>query len=90
MMEERLHIRTLPGQKELLSRAAKARHLNLSQFVLQASLEAAQQVVREEEAIPLIKVSHAEFNWLMEVIEQPVQDLPALRQLLNEPTIWNG
>ena len=88
--EERLHIRTSPDQKDLLARAARARHLNLSQFVLQTSLAAAEEIVREEEAIPLIKVSAAEYDWLVRKMEEPPKDLPELRRLLGESTVWNG
>ncbi|MDQ3813725.1 MAG: DUF1778 domain-containing protein [Armatimonadota bacterium] len=93
--EARLHIRTSPSQKALLAQAARARHLKVSQFVLQTCLEAAEKVVREEEealaTIPtVIPVSAEEFAWLMEKLEEPPQEVPALRRLLAEAPVWNG
>lgn len=87
---ERLHIRASPSQKDLLTRAAQRRHLNVSQFVLQTCLEAAAQVVREEETLATIRVSAAEFDWLMARLEEPPQEVPALRRLLAEAPVWNG
>ena len=87
--QDRLHIRTLPRQKELLARAAKARHLNVSQFVLQTSLEAAEKVIREEE-VEVIKLNTADFDILMRKLEEPPQDKPTLRRLLTESPVWNG
>lgn len=93
----RLHIRTSPSQKALLARAARARHLNVSQFVLQACLEAAEKAVQEEkarDAVPevanVLKVSAAEYNWLLQKLEEAPQDNPALRRLLSEAPTWNG
>ena len=85
--EERLHIRTSPSEKALLARAAKARHLNVSQFVLQTSLEVAANIVRDEHTI---WVDAEEYDWLSKLLEEPPKDLPELRRLLNEPVAWNG
>jgi uncharacterized protein (DUF1778 family) len=86
--DTRLHLRTSPSQKELLSRAAKTRHLNLTQFVLQACLEAAEKVVKEQEAQSVIRVSAEHYDWLMQKLDEPPQDNPALRQLLSESPRW--
>lgn len=88
--EERLHIRASSSQKALLTRAAQTRHLKVSQFVLQTCLEAAEKVVREEESESVIRVSAAEYDWLMQKLEEPPQDSPALRRLLAEAPVWNG
>lgn len=91
--DSRLHIRTSPGQKALLAQAAQARHLNVSQFVLQTCLEAAEKVVREKAAQPdfasAIRVSATEYDWLMQKLEEPPQGNAALRRVLTEPTIWD-
>lgn len=97
--DTRLHLRASPSQKELLVRAAKTRHLNLTQFVLQACLEAAEKVVREQEAQEaqeaqqatqsVIRVSAQHHDWLMQKLDEPPQDNPALRRLLAESPRWN-
>lgn len=88
--ESRLHIRTSPLQKALLARAAEAKHLNLSQFVLQSSLEVAEKIVGEATKIPLVEVSDIDYDWLIQKMDEPPRDLAELRGLLNEPTVWNG
>ena len=87
LKEERLHIRTSPSQKALLARAAQRRHLNVSQFVLQVSLSEAERILKEETTIA---VSAEEYEWLMEKLEEPPQEVPNLRRLLAEAPVWNG
>ena len=93
----RLHIRTSASQKDLLSRAAHSRHLNVSQFVLQTCLEAAEKVVQEKQAqkdmekdMDVVRVSAEHYDWLMQKLEEPPQDNAALRRLLAEAPVWNG
>lgn len=88
--EKRLHIRASASQKALLERAAKRRHVNVSQFVLQTCLEAAEKAVREEEAPGVIRVSAAEYDWLMQKLAEPPQEISELRHLLEESAVWNG
>lgn len=97
--EERLHIRASSSQKALLTRAAQTRHVKVSQFVLQTCLEAAEKVVREQEAAQhaavqeaenVIRVSAEEYDWLLKKLEEPPQELPALRRLLADAPVWNG
>ncbi len=88
--ESRLHIRASSNQKALLSRAAQSRQVKVSQFVLQTSLEAAEKVVREQEAASVIRVSAEHYDWLMKKLEEPPQENLALRQLLAAPPRWNG
>lgn len=88
--EERLHIRASASQKALLARAAQTRHVKVSQFVLQTCLEAAEKVVREEEAQTAIMVSAEQYDWLMAKLEEPPLDNPALRQLFAETPTWSG
>ncbi len=85
--EERLHIRASQGEKALLAQAAKFKHQNVSQFVLQTSLEAAKEVVRNEQTI---WVDAEEYDWLIKKLDEPPMDLPELRKLLSDPVNWNG
>ena len=88
--EERLHIRASSSQKALLARAAQTRHVKVSQFVLQTCLEAAEKIVREQEAEDTIRVSAEHYDWLMNKLEEPPQDNPALRRLLADAPAWTG
>jgi uncharacterized protein (DUF1778 family) len=60
--------------------------MNVSQFVLQASLTEADRILREESKIVL---SSEQFEWLLKKLEEPPQDLPRLRALLTQPSDWN-
>ena len=91
----RLHIRTSASQKELLAQAAQTRHLNVSQFVLQTCLEAAEKTLQEQKErdaeIPgAIRVSADHFDWLMKKLEEPPQENPALRHLFAESPRWKS
>ena len=88
--ETRLHIRASARQKELLTRAARRRHINVSQFVLQTCIEAAQKIVSEDESLTTIRVPSETYDWLMDKLAEPPQEIPELRRLLSESVTWNG
>ena len=82
---EMLNIRASSAQKAMLAEAAKLANMNVSQFVLSRSLEAADEVIAEQR---LIKVSAAEYDWLMAKLEEPHQDIPKLRELFSKPSVF--
>ena len=84
--EDRLSIRASASQKTTLRRAAEAQHLNVSQFVLQTSLQAATRILEEEARIV---VSAEEYNWLIKLMDEPQRDLPRLRELLSKKPVWD-
>lgn len=84
--EDRLSIRANPGQKGLLAQAARARHMNVSQFVLQASLQEAERVVREESSV---LVSPEEYAWLIDVMDEATE-APRLREALTQRPVWDA
>lgn len=84
--EDRLSIRANSGQKSLLARAAKAQHMNISQFVLQASLREAEKVIEDETRIV---VSTEEYEWLCKVLDEPAMPAPRLRAALKQKAVWD-
>lgn len=84
--ENRLSIRANPNQKTVLARAARARHMNLSQFVLQASLGEAERVIREETQI---LVSAEEYEQLCQVMDEAPVPAPRLQAALRQKTVWD-
>ena len=84
--EERLSIRANPNQKTVLARAAKARHMNVSQFVLQASLSEAERVLQEETRI---LVSAEEYERLCQIMDEAPVDAPRLRAALTQRPLWD-
>ncbi len=85
--EDRLSIRASASQKMTLRRAAEARHMNVSQFVLQVSLQAATRILEEESRIV---VSAEEYDWLCKLMDEPPRDLPELRALLSQKSVWDA
>jgi uncharacterized protein (DUF1778 family) len=85
--EDRLSIRANTSQKTTLRKAAAVRHMNVSQFVLLASMKEAERILREETQLVL---TAEQFDWFMEKLKEPPQELPRLRTLLNQPVVWNG
>ena len=83
--QERLSIRANAQQKALLARAAGVRHMNVSQFVLQTSLQSAQQIIEQETQIV---VSAEEYEWLCKILDEPAQPAPRLREALKRPPVW--
>lgn len=60
--------------------------MNVSQFVLQASLQEAESVLREES---VLVVSPEEYAWLSRVMDEAIL-APRLRQALSEKPVWDA
>ena len=84
--ESRLSIRANSVQKSVLARAAKVRYMNVSQFVLQASLDAAEAVITQENRIV---VPLEEYQRLCEIMDEPATPTPRLRAALAEKPFWD-
>jgi len=84
--EDRLSIRANQNQKSVLAQAATARHMNVSQFVLQASLREAEQVIREES---VLAVSPADYSWLVQIMDEG-HPAPQLREALKSTPVWDA
>jgi len=85
-IEDRLSIRANATQKSTLRRAADARHMNVSQFVLQASLREAENVIKEEATLT---VSPEEYAWMSKAMDEATP-IPRLRKALAEPPVWDA
>lgn len=78
----RLSIRVSEPEKAILLQAASARHSNLSQFVLQASLEAAQAILADQSEFRLPPEQWEKFRARL---DDPPKVIPALHDLFSEP-----
>jgi len=67
---EQLQIRASALQKAKLAEAARARNMNVSQFVLNSSLEAAESVLADQSRIAMGGAAFARFSELLD--EEPV------------------
>ncbi len=81
--EDRRSIRANPTQKGIL---ARARHMNVSQFVLQASLQEAERVVCEEW---VVTVSPEEYLWLSRMMDEALP-APRLWEALAQKPVWDA
>lgn len=85
--EERLNIRTTAEKKALIARAAKKENKNISDFVLENALSAAEAVVVDDANFTLDKK-----RWTMfcAALDAPPRELPALRKLLTKQSVFYG
>lgn len=81
---ERIDVRLSPSSKALLQEAAKASHKNVSEFILEAGIVAANQALAERR---LFLLDEARWNEFQEILDRPVQKKPHLSKLLNEPGV---
>lgn len=82
-----LNIRASATQKAKLAEAARLQNMNVSQFVLSKSLDAAEAVIADQR---LVRVGKEEYDWLMAKLEEPPQDIPALRELFSRPSVFES
>lgn len=78
---DRVYLRTTREQKDLLRRAADIRHQQTTEFVLKASLDAAEEVIAQEERIIM---SERDFAHFVELIENPKPPTENLRKMMAE------
>lgn len=79
--EGRLSIRASEPEKAILAQAARARHLNTSQFVLQASLDAAHAILVDQTAF---RLATEEWEAFCQRLDAPPKVIPALAELFSE------
>lgn len=84
---EQLNIRASAEQKAKLAEAARIQNMNVSQFVLSKSLDAAEEVIADQR---LIRVSKEEHDWLVAKLEEPPKEIPALRDLFSRPSVFES
>lgn len=85
--ESRLSIRALKTEKTILEQAAQTRHMNISQFVLQASLDAAHAILTKETEFHL---SPDQWEIFYKRLDAPAKNIAALNHLFNEADPYNG
>lgn len=83
--ERRLSIRATEPEKAILAQAARARHTNVSQFVLQASLDAANAILMDQTEF---RLPPEQWEAFCQRLDAPPKDIPALRQLFSEPELF--
>jgi len=81
---EQLNIRASAAQKAKLAEAARLQNMNVSQFVLSKSLDAAEEVIADQ---LVIRLPADAFDRFAARLEEPPRDLSKLRELFSKPSI---
>jgi uncharacterized protein (DUF1778 family) len=79
---ERIDVRTSSSVKLLLQEAARVSHKNVSEFLLDAGVTAANQALADRRLFTLNDKQWAAFE---QALDRPVQDKPRLKDLLSTP-----
>ena len=79
---ERIDVRTSAPVKQLLQEAARASHKNVSEFLLDAGVIAANQALAERRHFVL---NDDQWQAFQQALDRPVQAKPRLKKLLSEP-----
>ena len=81
---ERIDVRASSSVKQLLQEAARACHKNVSEFLLDAGVTAANEALADRRHFELDARRWQEFQ---EALDRPVQAKPRLKKLLKEPGV---
>jgi len=81
---ERIDVRASTPVKRLLQEAARAAHKNVSEFLLEAGINAANQTLADRLRFELTPVQWDAFQ---AALDRPVVSKPKLKKLLSEPGI---
>lgn len=79
---ERIDIRTSAPVKQLLQEAARACHKNVSEFLLDVGINAANQALAERRHFVL---DDAQWQAFEQALDAPPQPLPRLARLMRNP-----
>ncbi len=80
----RIDIRASAAVKQLLQEAARACHKNVSEFLLEAGITAANQTLANRRHFGL---DNAQWEMFQQVLDRPVQSKPRLKKLLTQPGV---
>ena len=81
----RLGLRATPEQEAVLRRAAEVAHKSLTDFVLDAACQAAEQTLLDQR---LFMISGSRYQALLELLEQPERDNAGLADLFARRAPW--
>lgn len=82
----RLSIRASAVQKRVIAQAARINEVTMSEFVLEQSLAAAQQVIADQAQFTLPRKQWKQF---CAALDAPPKSIPALRRLLTRPGLFD-
>jgi uncharacterized protein (DUF1778 family) len=80
-----INMKAEPQVRSLIDRAAKLTHRNRTEFVLEAAVQRAQDVILDQ---TLISVSPAQFQKFVDALDAPPASNPRLKKVLNHKAPW--
>ena len=83
---ERFNIRATGEEKALVEQAARASRVTSSQFVLQAALRSAEEVLADRTRFVLPAEKWAKF---VSLLDRPAREIPALKKAASRPSPFN-
>jgi len=81
---ERIEVRTTPSMKSLLQRAAATSHKNVTEFLLDAGINAAEESLVDRR---LFQLDDVQWQAFQDVLDRPVTEKPRLARLLSEKSV---
>jgi uncharacterized protein (DUF1778 family) len=81
---ERIEVRTTPSMKALLQRAATSSHKNVTDFLLEAGITAAEEALVDRR---MFRLDEAQWQAFQDVLDRPVVAKPRLARLLAEKSV---
>ena len=81
----RLGLRATPEQEAVLRRAADVAHKSLTDFILDAACQAAEQTLLDQR---LFMVSGSQYQALLDMLDRPESDNSGLADLFSRRPVW--
>ncbi|PKQ29939.1 MAG: DUF1778 domain-containing protein [Actinobacteria bacterium HGW-Actinobacteria-10] len=74
---DRFNIRTTPDEKDLVAQAARISKVSMTQFIRQAAMRSAEEVLADQTRFTLPPDKWEAF---VEALDRPAREIPALKQ----------
>jgi uncharacterized protein (DUF1778 family) len=86
LKETKVQLRMRPLQKDVIARAAELKQTTLTTFMVEHAFNAAQQILANQAHFYL---SPEKWNEFCAALDAPPRNLPELRMLLTEPSVFD-
>jgi uncharacterized protein (DUF1778 family) len=86
LKETKVQLRMRAVQKDVITRAAALQQTTVTNFMVEHSFQAAQQILADQSHFYLSPQKWEEF---VAALDAPPRELPELRRLLTEPTVFD-
>jgi len=80
-----LNMRVYPDQRDIIARAAEARHKTVTDFVVDAATEAAEDVLLNQR---VFIADEEQYEELLRIMDSPVSENPELQRTLAKRAPW--